>query len=385
MIACDGANSPLRQALGLRPEVYDRNEDRWIIIDVVLRGTSWPEERWTWLDAGSNHGRAVWRHKMADDTWRLDFQLRPDEDAQAACTPRAMRQRVWDLLGEQVDFDIAWHGVWAYRHECLPGLRHGRVLFAGDSAHLVAPFGARRQRRHPGRRQSGWKLALVLQGRASDTLLDSYSAERKHAAQENIRQARRSSRFASRPGRIGAHVARRHHRAGPAPRRARAHDQYRPALHAGHLSAVAAGASRQPACGMRAAQRGAGPARAALTAPAARPLVHRPGLRRPRTGHPEPAADDALLRRVTVGAHCDAEGREALRRQLGVEMNGEVWLIRPDQHVMAAVDAAASGQAGAALPDWIAAALSLRPPASPDAHSPSNAGAHAHAPVAAAA
>ena len=60
---------------------------------------------------------------------------------------------------------------------------------------------------------------------------------------------------------------------------------------------------------------------------------------------------------MTVGAHCDAEGREALRRQLGVEMNGEVWLIRPDQHVMAAVDAAASGQAGAALPDWIAAAL----------------------------
>ena len=143
VIACDGANSPLRQALGLRPEVYDRNEDRWIIIDVVLRGTSWPEERWTWLDAGSNHGRAVWRHKMADDTWRLDFQLRPDEDAQAACTPQAMRQRVWDLLGEQVDFDIAWHGVWAYRHECLPGLRHGRVLFAGDSAHLVALFGAR--------------------------------------------------------------------------------------------------------------------------------------------------------------------------------------------------------------------------------------------------
>ncbi|WZB73469.1 hypothetical protein WJ968_13170 [Achromobacter xylosoxidans] len=94
--------------------------------------------------------------------------------------------------------------------------------------------------------------------------------------------------------------------------------------------------------------------------------------------------DNALLRRVAVGVHCDAEGREALRRQLGVEMNGEVWLIRPDQHVMAAVDAAASGQAGAALPDWIAAALypcAYR--ASPDAYSPSNAGTHAHAPVAA--
>ena len=202
--------------------MYDRNEDRWIIIDVVLRGTSWPEERWTWLDAGSNHGRAVWRHKMADDTWRLDFQLRPDEDAQAACTPRAMRQRVWDLLGEQVDFDIAWHGVWAYRHECLPGLRHGRVLFAGDSAHLVAPFGARRQRRHPGRRQSGLETGAGAAGRASDTLLDSYSAERKHAAQENIRQARRSSRFVhpARPNRraCGATPSSRWPRATTCPR-----------------------------------------------------------------------------------------------------------------------------------------------------------------------
>ena len=85
---------------------------------------------------------------------------------------------------------------------------------------------------------------------------------------------------------------------------------------------------------------------------------------------PEPAADDALLRRVTVGAHCDAEGREALRRQLGVEMNGEVWLIRPDQHVMAAVDAAASGQAGAALPDWIAAALYPAPTPRPRTRTP---------------
>ena len=339
-------------ARGVRPQ-----RDRWIIIDVVLRGTSWPEERWTWLDAGSNHGRAVWRHKMADDTWRLDFQLRPDEDAQAACTPQAMRQRVWDLLGEQVDFDIAWHGVWAYRHECLPGLRHGRVLFAGDSAHLVAPFGARRQRRHPGRRQPGLETGAGAAGRASDTLLDSYSAERKHAALENIRQARRSSRFVH-PGPAESARMWRDAIIALAPR----HDVPARMINTGRLcmpaiyppSPLAHPAS--PHAG-RALPNVVLDRRAQLTAPAARPLVHRPGLRRPRTGHPEPAADDALLRRVTVGAHCDAEGREALRRQLGVEMNGEVWLIRPDQHVMAAVDAAASGQAGAALPDWIAAAL----------------------------
>ncbi|MBR8652059.1 FAD-dependent oxidoreductase [Achromobacter sp. Marseille-Q0513] len=386
VIACDGANSPLRQALGLRPEVYDRNEDRWIIIDVVLRGTSWPEERWTWLDAGSNHGRAVWRHKMADDTWRLDFQLRPDEDAQAACTPQAMRQRVWDLLGEQVDFDIAWHGVWAYRHECLSGLRHGRVLFAGDSAHLVAPFGARGG--NGGIQDAdnlGWKLALVLQGRASDALLDSYSAERKHAALENIRQARRSSRFVH-PGPAESARMWRDAIIALAPR----HDVPARMINTGRLcmpavyppSPLAHPASPHAGRALpnvvldRRAQRSLhqllGPWFTALVFSEHVPPV------------PEPTDDGALLRRVAVGAHCDAEGREALRRQLGVEMDGEVWLIRPDQHVMAAIDAAASGQADAALPDWIAAALypcAYR--ASPDAHSPSNAGTHAHAHVAA--
>lgn len=175
VVACDGAHSAVRGMLGLQPRVYDRTEDRWIIIDIVLRGTAWPEERWTWLDAGSNHGRAVWRHKMADDTWRLDFQLRPDEDAEAAATEAGMRRRVLDLVGEPVDFDIAWHGVWAYRHECLDSLRHGRVLFAGDSAHLVAPFGARGG--NGGIQDAdnlGWKLALLLQGRADASLLDSY-------------------------------------------------------------------------------------------------------------------------------------------------------------------------------------------------------------------
>ena len=203
----------------------------------------------------------------------------------------------------------------------------------------------------------GWKLALVLQGRASDTLLDSYSAERKHAALENIRQARRSSRFVH-PGPAESARMWRDAIIALAPR----HDVPARMINTGRLcmpaiyppSPLAHPAS--PHAG-RALPNVVLDRRAQRTAPAARPLVHRPGLRRPRTGHPEPAADDALLRRVTVGAHCDAEGREALRRQLGVEMNGEVWLIRPDQHVMAAVDAAASGQAGAALPDWIAAAL----------------------------
>ena len=353
---------PAAPGAGLRPEVYDRNEDRWIIIDVVLRGTSWPEERWTWLDAGSNHGRAVWRHKMADDTWRLDFQLRPDEDAQAACTPQAMRQRVWDLLGEQVDFDIAWHGVWAYRHECLPGLRHGRVLFAGDSAHLVAPFGARRQRRHPGRRQPGLETGAGAAG-----------TRQRHAARQLQRRAQARGAGEHPPG--AALVALR--ASGPAESArmwrdaiialAPRHDVPARMINTGRLcmpaiyppSPLAHPASPHAGRALPnvVLDRRAQPHCTSCSAPGSPPWSSATPYRTSR-----PAADDALLRRVTVGAHCDAEGREALRRQLGVEMNGEVWLIRPDQHVMAAVDAAASGQAGAALPDWIAAARSTPAP-----------------------
>ena len=198
----------------------------------------------------------------------------------------------------------------------------------------------------------------MLQGRASDTLLDSYSAERKHAAQENIRQARRSSRFVH-PGPAESARMWRDAIIALAPR----HDVPARMINTGRLcmpaiyppSPLAHPASPHAGCALpnvvldRRAQRSLHQ----LLGPWFTALV----FGDPVPDIPEPAADDALLRRVTVGAHCDAEGREALRRQLGVEMNGEVWLIRPDQHVMAAVDAAASGQAGAALPDWIAAAL----------------------------
>ena len=344
----------------IRDSVYDRTEDRWIIIDIVLRGTTWPEERWTWLDARSNHGRAVWRHKMADDTWRLDFQLRPDEDPEAAATDAAMRQRVWDLLGERVDFDIAWHGVWAYRHECLDDLRHGRVLFAGDSAHLVAPFGARGG--NGGIQDAdnlGWKLALLLQGRAGPGLLDSYGAERKHAAMENIRQARRSSRFVY-PGAARSAALWRDAIIALAPR----HEIAARMINTGRLcmpavypaSPLARGAHEHtgralPNVVLRQAD---GLSLHALLGPWFTVLVFDDALPAGMAG----AHDDALLRWVAVGSWCDARGRAALAHQLGQAMDGGAWLLRPDHHVMAVSDA--QTLAPAAITDWVDAAL--RPP-----------------------
>ncbi len=360
VLACDGAHSGVRAALGLEPQVYDSTEDRWIIIDVILRSGRWPQERWTWLDASANGGRAVWRHKMADDTWRLDFQLAPGEDPATATTEAAMRARVARLVGEGVAFDIAWSGAWGYRHECLEQMRSGRVLFVGDAAHLVAPFGARGG--NGGIQDAdnlGWKLALHLQGHAGEALIDSYGHERRHAALENIRQARRAARFVH-PGAQASAALWREAIIALAP----AHDWAARMVNTGRLSMPAvypgsalaraghalAGAALPDVVLRRPA--GAAPGTLhALLGPWFTVLVFGNELPRERPGHP-------LLHWVALTAHCDEEGRMALERQLCARADdGALWLIRPDHHVMAVV----AHTEVAVLADLLRAALNPSP------------------------
>jgi 3-(3-hydroxy-phenyl)propionate hydroxylase len=74
--------------------------------------------------------------------------------------------------------------------------RHGRIVFAGDAAHVVSPFGARGA--NGGVQDVDnlvWKLALVVNGDAPAALIDSYDAERTAAADENIRCSTRATDF----------------------------------------------------------------------------------------------------------------------------------------------------------------------------------------------
>jgi len=331
VVACDGASSRCRAVLGLSPIVHERTEDRWIIIDVAVLNCDWPQERWTWLDASANGGRAVWRHKMADDTWRLDFQLHEDEDAAVAATPEAMRRRVHAMFGPDLEFEICWSGVWAYRHECMDQLRHGRVLFAGDAAHLVAPFGARGG--NGGVQDAdnlGWKLALVLQHGADAALLDSYTTERKQAAFENIRQARRSSRFVHPRGNVSASLW-RDAIIAMAPELAKVART----INTGRLS----NPCRYTGSPLLAEGEGGGDAlpdvRLGDTS------LHRllgPWFTVIVFGNEVPAALAALrhplLQVALVGPACDELARDALQRQLGVAAgSGDAWLVRPDQHI----------------------------------------------------
>jgi 3-(3-hydroxy-phenyl)propionate hydroxylase len=196
LLDCTGSHSPVAAGLGVGASA-SKVLDRWCISDVRLAHRP-PAERWPWIEAPFNDDRAVWQHLMADDVWRLDYQLAPDADPDQAASPAVVEERLRRQFGADVRYDLVWVGPYAYRSRCLDAFRVGRVLFAGDAAHVMSPFGARGG--NSGVQDADnlvWKLALVLEGRAPEALLDSYAEERRFAAQDNIRITGRTTRFLS--------------------------------------------------------------------------------------------------------------------------------------------------------------------------------------------
>lgn len=207
LIDATGANSPLRTQLGIETHA-SRSTDRWCISDVRFTKPL-PTERWTWVDAPFNDGRAVWQHLMADGVWRIDYQMSEDAEPESISRPEVAGERLRAQLGPDVDFEFVWIGPYQYRDHLLDDFRHGRLLFIGDAAHVVSPFGARGG--NTGIQDAanlGWKLALVLQGQADEALLDSYTAERRAACVENLTVTSRSARYLA-PRSAAEHTLRR--------------------------------------------------------------------------------------------------------------------------------------------------------------------------------
>ena len=189
-----GANSRIRDALGLEAHA-SRHTDRWCISDVRFKKPL-PVERWTWIDAPFNEGRGVWQHLMADAVWRLDYQMDEHADPESISKPEVAGKRLREQLGPDVEFEFVWIGPYQYRDHLLDTFRVGRTIFVGDAAHVVCPFGARGGNNGvQDAANLGWKLALVIQGKAGEALVDSYHAERHAAAVENLRVTSRTARF----------------------------------------------------------------------------------------------------------------------------------------------------------------------------------------------
>lgn len=201
LVAADGGRSTVREALGLKLHGTSY-EGRYVIVDIRMQSAR-PTERLAYFDPPCNPGSTVLVHKQPDDVWRIDYQLRDGEDPDEAVLPQNVLPRVQsllDMMGETADWAPIWTGLYKANALTLDRYHHGRVLLAGDAAHLVPIFGVRGANSGIDDADNlAWKLALVIRGTASPQLLASYSHERVAAAHENLAHGRKSTEFMAPP------------------------------------------------------------------------------------------------------------------------------------------------------------------------------------------
>lgn len=198
VIDASGSHTPFHAWVGATMD-SKRGDDRWCIADVRFKHQP-PTERHTWIEAPFNDNRAVWQHLMADDVWRIDYQMAPDADPLYVSREDVVRERLAKQFGSDVACEIVWVGPYAYKSQCLHHLHHGRVFFIGDTAKVVSPFGARGGNTGIADADNlAWKLAAVLSGKAAPRLLASYNQERIQAAQRNVHVTNRTARYLRAP------------------------------------------------------------------------------------------------------------------------------------------------------------------------------------------
>ncbi|MCB2035931.1 MAG: FAD-dependent oxidoreductase [Ottowia sp.] len=194
LVVADGARSPIRTMMGLDIEgkIF---MDRFLIADVVMKA-DFPAERWFWFDPPFHPNQSVLLHKQADNVWRIDFQLGWQADPVEEKKPENVIPRIKAMLGDEREFELEWVSIYTFQCRRMNRFNHGRVLFVGDAAHQVSPFGARGA--NSGIQDTDnliWKLKLVMDGKAPATLLDTYGEERGYAADENLMNSTRSTDF----------------------------------------------------------------------------------------------------------------------------------------------------------------------------------------------
>ncbi|MEP4246709.1 FAD-dependent oxidoreductase [Tateyamaria sp.] len=335
LIACDGARSPTRDLLGLS---FDGRvfEDNFLIADVKMTA-DFPTERWFWFEPPfKDSGASALLHKQPDDIWRIDFQLGWDIDRPKELKEENIRARVDAMLGEGAEYELEWTSIYTFQCRRMEKFRHGGVLFAGDSAHQVSPFGARGA--NSGVQDAdnlAWKLDLVVKGLAPDSLLDSYSEERVHGADENILNSTRATDFLTPKSEVSKTFR------NAVLELAQKHAFARPLVNSGRLSmpCVYDGLSLNGQDALN------GPARSRVgTACADARLAEGFLLNKLQDGFTVLAINAEVptiaevngvdLKTVQLNTKTDDPHGDIAARYLG-DAEGAIYLIRPDQHVVA--------------------------------------------------
>ena len=193
LVGADGAHSSVRHAAGIGFPGYTF-DDRFLIADIraELPMTS---ERHFHFDPPWNPGRQVLIHPQPDGVWRIDWQVPPETDVDAERTNGGLDRRIRAVIGGATPYELAWMTGYRFSQRVADSLRIGRVLLAGDAAHVMSPFGARGLNSGIADAENlAWKLAAVVHGEP-DGLLDTYEVERRRAAIENLRATDATMRF----------------------------------------------------------------------------------------------------------------------------------------------------------------------------------------------
>ena len=193
LLGADGANSLVRESVGAVARGQEFH-DQFLISDISMHA-DFPTERWFWFDPPFHPGHSVLLHRQPDNVWRVDFQIGADADAAQALRIENIRPRIDAMLGAETKWELEWASAYTFRCRKLDQLAHGRVLFIGDSAHQVSPFGARGANGAvQGVENLAWKLARVIRGEAP-VRCSTYDTERQRGAAENLLHSTRATDF----------------------------------------------------------------------------------------------------------------------------------------------------------------------------------------------
>lgn len=182
LIGCDGAHSRIRQAVGLAFEGNTYPEE-FLLADVDLDWERSHSSVHVWL----HHEGQFAAMPLPGNHWRLivDLATIPGgvaPEVSPELFQRLLRERTGDTM--TTISHPTWMSNFQIHRRLVNSYRKGRVFLAGDAAHVHSPFGG--QGANTGIQDAfnlAWKLALVIRGKASDTLLDTYEEERRPVAQ----------------------------------------------------------------------------------------------------------------------------------------------------------------------------------------------------------
>jgi flavoprotein hydroxylase len=187
VVGCDGANSFVREQLGTALTDLGFCYD-WLILDVI------PQEEREWKPFNlqiCDPRRPTTVVSGGPGRRRWEFMRLPGETIEELNTEQTAWRLLapWDLNPQNAELER--HTVYTFQARWADRWRNGRILIAGDAAHLMPPFAG--QGMCSGVRDAAnlaWKLDLVLSGRAGDALLDSYTSERSAHVQNAIGMSR---------------------------------------------------------------------------------------------------------------------------------------------------------------------------------------------------